>query len=100
MQKHLHAMLGTVQPREEEVGGLSDANSGDGFETRSSTNTRQQVRRRCWPVALQVAYLNLFLAKGYFLDNFLTRRLIGLWVTFVCFFQYCLILSTRYTCQR
>lgn len=46
-------------------------------------------------VASQVAYLDLFLAKGDFLDELLTRRLVRLWIAFVCIFQYRLILSTR-----
>lgn len=43
-----------------------------------------------------MAYLDLFLAKSDFLDQFLARDFIGLWVAFVCIFKYCLILSTRY----
>ena len=40
------------------------------------------------------AYLDFLLSKGNLLNKFLTRRLIGLWVAFICLFQDRLILST------
>lgn len=41
-----------------------------------------------------VAYLDFLLAERDLLHEFLTRRLVGLWVALVCLFQDCLVLST------
>ena len=38
-------------------------------------------------VLYTVAYLDFLLAERDLLDEFLTRRLVGLWVALVCFFQ-------------